>query len=190
MIEVEKKFKTTEEQLKNLLKDAEFVSKFVNHDIYYDTPGLELSYLKTKLRKRNGELELKVKVGGGVSEEISDVKKIKEYLSVSDLNEYIKNNMIVIAEFTTSRDRYKKDGIFIDIEKTDFGHTICELEVLSENNTNTQENIQKLKDFAKDYDIKLEKGIGKKREYIKLFKPDIYKKLYGESLKELKFRVK
>lgn len=182
MVEVERVFKPTREQLEDLLKNAKHISDFINHDIYYDTPDLKLSSLKIKLRERNGELELKAKIGSGISEEIVDLKEIENYLSITDIDKYIKDELIVIAEFSTQRSRYQKDGILIDIDKTDFDYEICELEIPLSDHVNAMDSLNKIKDFAKKYNIEFEKNIGKKREYFRLFKPEIYKKLYNKDL--------
>ena len=60
MIEVEKRFFYTEEQLAALIEDAQFVSVKVNHDIYYDHPDYRLISKNIRLRSRNGVFELKI----------------------------------------------------------------------------------------------------------------------------------
>lgn len=59
MIEVEKRFQPTEEQLAKLLADSAFLEKKVNHDIYYDFSDNKLFKSYVKFRSRNGNFEIK-----------------------------------------------------------------------------------------------------------------------------------
>ena len=62
MIEVEKKFQPTEEELQKALEGAEFVAEKILADTFYDLP--DFSYFKEakRLRNRNGRFELKIEV--------------------------------------------------------------------------------------------------------------------------------
>lgn len=66
MIEVEKKFKPTEEQLNAMVTGAEFLCEKVLHDVYYDYPDYRMFKKDVRLRNRNGNFELKIgqKMGG------------------------------------------------------------------------------------------------------------------------------
>ena len=52
MIEVEKKFRPTKEQLENLLRDCIFIKEVVNHDLVYDYPDYRLISKSIRLRRR------------------------------------------------------------------------------------------------------------------------------------------
>ena len=61
-IEVEKRFRPTEEQLKSMLADSDFVSKETVRNTYYDYPDFAFFKKNIRLRNRNGKFELKVKL--------------------------------------------------------------------------------------------------------------------------------
>jgi adenylate cyclase class IV len=91
MIEVEKKFQPTKEQLDALLLDAQLVKEKTQHDTYYDFPDFRLFKKGIRLRKRGTGFELKIDPDRGISEsqisiEIENDSEIMEYLGLSPVS--------------------------------------------------------------------------------------------------------
>src|SRR6185436_8604727 len=99
MIEVERQFHATEEQIQSLLQGAQFLGEKVNHDIYHDYPDYRLFKEDIRLRNRDGSFELKIGGGRGVNKEINRREEIEKYFNTSNLDEFIKNNLIPIIEY-------------------------------------------------------------------------------------------
>lgn len=177
MIEVERKFQPTEEQLKALLKDAEFVGDKVNHDVYYDYPDYRLMKEGVRLRSRNNNFELKLGQSRGVNTEIEERKEIEKYFKTDNLEEFIKQNFVVIIEYVTKRMEYKKAGFIIDVDETDFGFNVCEIELMVENEDGVKEAKEKIKNFAEEYGWEITKILPKGLEYLRILKPEVYKEL-------------
>ena len=85
MIEVEKKFQPTKEQLAKMLADSEFIKEKDLHDVYYDYPDYKMFKAFVYLRNRNGRFELKIGDDEieGVSKEIEDEEEIKKYFKTN-----------------------------------------------------------------------------------------------------------
>lgn len=169
MIEVEKKFIPTEEKLKILLTDAEFLGKVTNHDIYYDYPDYRFLKGNIAFRKRNGNFELKIQSASGIHQEIEEIEKIKNYFSTSDLQGFINKNLISAIEYRTVRKKYKKEGFNIDIDETDFGYQVGEIELIVETESDVKNAEEKIEKFALNNNLLLGKGLSKKRAYFKKF---------------------
>lgn len=169
MIEVEKKFIPTEQNLKILLTDAEFLGEVTNHDIYYDYPDFRFLKGNIAFRKRNGNFELKIQSGSGIHEEIEDLEKIKEYFSTSDLEEFINENLISAIEYRTVRKKYKKEDFNLDMDETDFGYQVGEIELMVEKEEDVKIAEEKIQEFASRNNLDLGKGLSKKRAYCKKF---------------------
>ena len=181
MIEVEKKFQPTEEQLRAMLEGAEFLGEVVNHDVYYDYSDYRLFKKDVRLRRRNKNFELKIKISDNSSDEIENEEDIKKYFNVNEkLEEFVKKNLVVIIEYKTTRREYKKDGFIIDIDKLSFGVSSCDIELLVHSESEIKDAEKKIINFAKKYNFEFKKLLSKRAEYLKRFKPEIYKKLYEE----------
>jgi hypothetical protein len=173
MIEVEKKFKPTEEQFEHLINEAVSLGVTINHDIYYDYSDLRYFKGNMRLRNRNGVFELKIGKSGVVSEEIEDVKEIERILDITDgLENYIKEKLIVIMDYTTERQKYLKEGFNIDVDKTSFGYNLCEIELTLDEKEGKkvpekeiEEAENKILNFALKYNLEL-----MKLSFMKLFK--------------------
>src|ERR1035437_8103456 len=96
MIEVEKNFQPTEEQLKAMLLNTEFIENKSIKDVYYDFDNLKLLKDSIKLRNRNGSFELKIGKPGGVDQEIENKEEIENYFNTDNLDQFIKDNLIEI----------------------------------------------------------------------------------------------
>ncbi len=182
MIEVEKKFIPTVENLEILLKDVEFLGEVVNHDIAYDYP--DLRFLKAGnivLRNRNGNFELKIRQAQGINIEIEDRKEIEKYFNTFNLEEFINKNLIIAIEYKTIRKKYKKDGFIIDIDEMEFGYKVGEIELMVDKEEDVKNAEEKIYQFALSNKLELKSNFSKKREYLKKFKPDLYKEIYEKN---------
>lgn len=180
MIEVEKKFQPSDKQLKNILIGAEFLGEVVLEDTYYDYPDYRFFKNKTYFRNRNGSFELKIGKSHGVSEEIEVKKDIEQYFGTNNLEEFIKKNLVVITEYDTNRRKYKKEDFNIDVDETSFGYKILEIELMVEKEEHIEEAENKIINLAKKYNFEIKKVSPKRKEYFRLLKPEVYKKLYGK----------
>src|SRR3989344_1018380 len=175
MIEVEQKFQPTEGELRALLRDARFLGEVVNKDAYYDYPDWRFFKKNIWLRNRNGNFELKIKKGTFAAEEIETQIEIEKYFKVQDLKEFVKNDLIIIMEWNTKRRRYKKDDFNIDVDKTSFGYKVIEVELMVE----TENEIKKAEDeilaLVKKYNFTIKDLPSKRKEYLRLVKPEKYK---------------
>lgn len=179
MIEIEKRFQPIEEQIKALLEGAEFVGEVLLHDIYYDYIDYRLLKNDIRLRERNGSFELKIGKKSGVAEEIENEDEIAKYFGIrGGLRNFVKNELIVFMDFSNNRKSYKKDGFNIDIDKMSFGYEVCEIELLVEDENKIKEAEEKIVNFAKKYKLEPSKLLAKRIEYLKRFKPEIYKEVY------------
>ncbi len=191
MIEVEKKFQPTEEQLKSMLEGAEFLGEVINHDIYYDYPDFRMymSPENTCLRNRNGIFELKMHTGKGVAKEFDTVEGIQKYLRVDNLESFISENLVPIIEFKTKRLKYTKEGFNIDVDETDFGNGIkypmCELELIVKDENEVEKALESIKNFAQKYSFEIRKIFSKHREYLRVVKPEIYINIFPKKEKIL-----
>ncbi len=180
MIEVEKKFQPTEEQLQELLKDSEFLGEVVNHDVYYDYPDYRLVKRDIRLRNRNGSFELKIGKGSGVAEEIEVESEIVKYFNTDSLEDFVKDNFVVFMDYSNSRKSYKKDGFTIALDDMSFNYKMCEIELLIEDESESEEATKNIMDFAKKYGFENQKAEKKRKVYLRTVKPEVYKELYGE----------
>ncbi len=180
MIEVERKFQPTEEQLEKLLEGAEFLGEKIIHDIYYDYPDFRFFTNQTRFRRRNNSFELKIKKTVGAHIEIEEEEEIKKYLKAEDLEEFVKKNLILVTDYTNKRKEYKKGEFKIDFDEMDFGYRLCEIELMVEKEEEIENAQNKIINFAKEYNLELKKLPAKRMEYLRLFKPEIYKKIKGK----------
>jgi len=169
MIEVEKKFIPTAENLKTLLIDAEFLGEVTNHDIYYDYADYRFLKGNIALRNRNGNFELKIQSDSGIHEEIEDKKEIESYFNVTDLEKFIDENLKIAMNFKVHRKKYKKEDFNLDIDKTDFGYKVGEIELMVDKEEDVKNAEDKIKEFASRNNLELGKGLSKKKAYLKKF---------------------
>lgn len=180
MIEVEKRFQPTEEQLNAMIKDAEFLGEKTNTDIYYDYSNYSLFKQNIRFRNRNGNFELKLGKSSGVAEEIEDESEIKKYFNTNmELDVFVLENMIPFMEYGARRMKYKKDGFVIDVDEMSYGYNMTEIEILVDDESKIQEAENKILDFAKSYNFEIKDFLPKRAMYLKMIKPDLYKELYN-----------
>ena len=183
MIEVEKKFRLNEVERECLLEGAVFESERSFTDVYYDTPDYTLTRKDTWLRFRDGRCELKVprrmddysKNAIDQYEELLTEQEIRQHLRLpihttfrEDL-EY--SGYHPIGTITTHRKAYRKEGFVIDIDCTDTGYSIGEIELLVEDEVGMEEATQKIIEFAKRHTLAMIPVRGKVMEYIRVNNP-------------------
>lgn len=185
MIEVEKKFAITPEQIKKIESTAKFVKEVALTDIYYDT--LDYSLLKKDwwFRNRDGRFEIKIPPENkpgliNIYEEIADPEEIVKRLGIKKLSDDFEENLKlngfqVLVKLVTKRRKFKIEDFVIDIDEVDYGYTICEIERMVENESEVEKATQEIFELAKSlgFEIKLVRGKG--LEYFYRFNKEIYK---------------
>lgn len=182
MIEVEKKFQPTSEQLEKLLSGAEFLGEKTIHDLYYDYPDYRMFKKDDRLRDRSGSFELKVSVKGGVAYEIDNEEEIKKYFGTEmDLKEFINQNLISFIDYTTYRKKYIKDGFSIDVDQMSFGDLFVEIELLVESEDSINEAENKILEISKSFGMEPKGPFVKREAYFTKVKPELYETLFGKT---------
>jgi len=187
MIEVEKKFQPTEEQLNILLADSKFIEKKEISDTYWDYPDYRLLKESTRFRLRNGTFELKIHSKLGGDHEFDNEEKIKNFFKTDlDLKSFIDKNLIPLMEYQTERKKYR-NGIFqIDVDRLtskkflDFVFDICEIELMVEEENEIGEAVKKILKFATKYNLEKYK-ISKKEVALRKMSPGVYEKVFENS---------
>ena len=182
MIEVEKKFTPTEEQLAKLLEGAEFVGEKTVHDVYYDYPDFRMFKKDIRLRNRNGNFELKIGDDeiAGIAEEIEDEGEIQKYFATElPLKAFIKENLVELINYKQNRKKYKKGDFTIDIDDLDFGYSCVEIELLVNTESEIETARTRIFDLAKENNFEIMDIPSKRKEYLRKKNPEAYKEIYG-----------
>ncbi|RMZ77163.1 hypothetical protein DV737_g4497, partial [Chaetothyriales sp. CBS 132003] len=163
-LEVERKFLATPVAVSYLrsngggggpgFKQHERLGTQTTHDTYYDRDGLLFSK-GVYIRRRNGHWEAKVRSGGdfinSAFTEVDGFSAVKEVIrqnlavSVDDGGHHHGDRVGSIecilqpcAEFVTERESWMIDGTFkVDVDTTDFGHSVGEVELTATLGKNT-----------------------------------------------------
>jgi adenylate cyclase class IV len=180
MIEVEKKFQPTKEQLQLLISGAEFLGEKTNTDVYYDYSDYRLFKKDIRFRNRNGNFELKIGQGNGIAEEIEDEEEIKKYFGTNDsLKDFVSIELIPFMEYGAKRMKYKKDNFIIDIDEMTYGYNITEIELLVERTDQVKDAEEKIIDLVKSCGIEIKDIPSKRMMYLSTVKPELYKELFS-----------
>lgn len=186
MIEVERKFRPTEEQKAALINGAAFVGEKTMTDIYYDTVDFQLTTNDRWLRQRDGAWELKeplntLSASKRAADQYRELTTEEEIRSALHL--FPKNSLSIdltnagyqpFAPIKTTRRKYKKDGFVIDLDDMDFGYDIGEIELLVNDESEMAAGVAKIEAFAKQHGLGLTFIRGKILEYLHRFRPDHY----------------
>lgn len=184
MIEVEKKFQLTPEQMRRIKESAEFIKEVVNTDIYYDTPDYKLLRQDRWLRNRDGRFETKISPSWNqkinIYDEITDSEEIKKRLDIPTLSDNFEENLKlngyeILVKLVTKRQKYKIRDFIIDIDEVDYGYTICEIEKMVENESEVEKATEEIFDLAQSLGLEIKRVRGKGMEYFFRYKPEIYK---------------
>lgn len=191
MIEVEKKFRITEEALAKLTAGAEFLGVKTFTDICYDDSSYSLSTTDRWLRSRDGVFEFKVRFDAKDSSHMDRYYELHDAEIRRELKLPPKGSLaeaiaaagyIPCAQYTTTRKKYTKDGFGIDIDSMDFGYHIGEIELMVPEDE-THEATARILAFAKSYGLEIQNIRGKLIEYICRYKPE-----HRAALKKAGFR--
>lgn len=189
MIEVEKKFLLTDEERERLLEGAEFESERTFTDTYYDTSDYALTLKDTWLRFRDGKCELKVpRVMVGYDrraidqyDELLTEQEIRAYLQLPSHKTFKEDlehsGYRSIGTIVTYRKAYRKEGFVIDIDYTDTGYSVGEIELLVEDTEGLEEATRKIVDFAQRHQLTLTPVRGKMAEHIRTHNPEHFQLL-------------
>jgi len=164
MIEVEKKFIPTSEEIERVIQGADLLEEETHTNVYYDTENYELTTKVRWLRNRGGKFELKIPLNWkpnnhGVIvqfEELEDDDEIRKFFGISsqantleeDLNA---NGYKPFASITTTRKKYKKGELFFVIDSTNFDFTILEIELMVDSESEIKKAEEKILAFADPY---------------------------------------
>lgn len=172
MIEIERKFVFTDNTIAQLLKaGARLVKEMELTDEYYDTDDFKMTLADFWLRRRNGKWQLKCPVAGhssgigshsygSVYREVDNVDEILELLrplltatSTLTNNKNLVNYLglsrcSIFAEIRTCRSSYDLDGFSVDLDCTDSGYQLAEIEVMVPDESHIPEANRRIKSFA------------------------------------------
>jgi thiamine-triphosphatase len=177
MIEIEKKFSLTEDQLKKIEKLAKFVSKKSFTDIYFDDENYSLTKKDWWLRRRDANFELKIPIGMfnkrilNVYNELTEIEEIAKKIGIREdnlnfISELEKNNFIPFCQIITTRKKYTLDGFTIDIDEMDYGYSICEIEKMAEKESNVDKITAEILEFSHSLGLEIKQVKGKVKEYL------------------------
>jgi adenylate cyclase class IV len=185
MIEVEKKFIVEQNELSRLIAGAHFLGTEKHTDIYYDTADHALTKRSVWLRTREGKFELKFPMGvrgkSGVTsyDEIEDDELVAQKLGFP-AGEPLDRTLASLgyrpfATITTTRSKYEKEGFHIDVDDTDFGHSVVEIELMVAGEHEMEAAGKRILDFASAQGISIAENIrGKVIEYLRRNDPAHY----------------
>ncbi len=203
MFEVEKKFKLNDEEEKGLLEGAEFVSEKIFTDAYYDTADFTLSKNNIWLRKRDDDFQLKLPVFQKEQmqttgfQEIEGEDKIREIFAIPPVLDFETDirafGYEIFCDLVTTRRKYQKEGFEIDLDQTisdfpsekDFSYRVVEIELMVEDKAEIFSASERIEEFAKKNQLKVEKIRGKVAEYLFQKKPKHFEALVEAGVVEL-----
>ncbi|MBI4426689.1 MAG: CYTH domain-containing protein [Candidatus Kerfeldbacteria bacterium] len=189
VIEIEQKFAIKPGDRERLLAGAEFVSKKIIHDAYWDTPNAILISGEAFLRNRDGKFELKIPLHKLTKElpksyhydEIYDEAEIRQHLGLtrpgSMPDALRRGGYDVVADFSTTRTKYQRDQFILDFDETDFGFSLVEIERQVERDDQRKVAAKEIVEFAKGMGLELMHVRGKIHEFIKSRRPDLWDKV-------------
>ena len=170
MFEVEKKFKIPADFTRVLLEQGwKYLKEVHLIDVYFDTENYQLTRSDYWLRKRGRKWQFKCPIQlqkdpNSVSidryEELEDEKAISERLALvlnaksSSIVDKTTDNLIEIlglkpiAKFESFRTKYRLDLFTIDLDKTNFGYELGEIEIMCEKTSDMEQATGKIFDMA------------------------------------------
>ncbi|KAM8962136.1 thiamine-triphosphatase [Pelodytes ibericus] len=198
-IEVEQKFvpgPDVEDQLHSL--GAELQDETVFEDSYFDSTDLSLTLNDVWLRKRGDNWELKHPPKRGarglngastlyqeLTCEAEIMCRVSEELGVPCVLSLEALDLKEFARFVTTRRRFllpSLDGIahkvYIDLDLTDFGFAVGEVEVLVQTKEEVQSAMQKVEDVCRKLGVLSDSPVaGKMSTFLQRNRPDHYQQL-------------
>jgi adenylate cyclase class IV len=190
MIEIEKKFKLTSDDIQRLTADGTLLGEKQITDTYYDNALFVLGRGDMWLRERNGRFELKMPLGGRTNgsvqtyDELEDDESIRKALNLPfdqplvDTLTAAGYNPFCICK--TTRTKYKIGEFGLDVDVADFGdftYELAEIELMAEDAAAMAEAERKILEFAKKHGLALGEIRGKIIEYIARKRPEHFEAL-------------
>lgn len=184
MIEVEKKFIVSQDELARLTAGAHLLGEEKHTDVYYDTPDHSLTKRSVWLRERSGKFELKFPLNADLrAKGVTSYDEIEDDLLIArklgfPTEEKLGQAITALgyrsfATITTTRTKYEKEGFHIDVDDTDFGHSVVEIEVMVADKQDMAPAAQRILDFAVTQGIPVIKNVrGKVIEYLRRNNPE------------------
>lgn len=190
MFEVEKKFILNDEQKKNLLEGAEFLSEKTFIDAYYDNEKFSLGLNDMWLRKRQQEFNLKVPMRESQEEMINKYHEVEGEMAIREIfaipvvgafeHDLESFGHKPYCKFKTTRRKYQKEGFIIDLDQADFGdwqYELAEIELLVDSKDKMKESEEKIYEFARHHGLEIKHIDGKLVEFLKRKMPERYAEL-------------
>ncbi|KAL5021149.1 hypothetical protein ScPMuIL_000304 [Solemya velum] len=173
-IEIERKFKVPKNShVKFAAIGADLIIEKTFTDVYYDNLNYSLTLQNCWFRNRNSVWELKVPVLTGEKllfstqyREITDTKEIIEYLSavipdgrqskVKPMQDVLVDlGLVAFATITTTRQTYALPHCTIDVDLTDFGFSVGEIEVMVSSENRIPEALRTIETVAAELGFEL-----------------------------------
>ena len=180
MIEVEIKVPLNDENKQRLLQGAEFLVSKTLIDIYYDSADYTLSLRDRWLRERNGRFELKQPPVEGSHVGNTAVQRYVEFESEADIKKELnlegeslkmaldKAEIRPFVTIVSKREKYKKGEFTIDLDETDFGFAVAEVELMVDAAVRVEAAQEKINDFLQAVGIGVvPRQLGKVAEYLR-----------------------
>jgi len=189
MIEIECKYRLDKGQEEKLIQGAEFFKEIKNEDIYLDRASHELTLQGIWLRKRNGRFEMKVALpdmsqkhfGTTQYRELETDDAIADTLQLpgnANLEaDLLQAGYVPFMEVCSQRRSYRNGPFRIDLDTTDYGYQMAEIELMIEENDDRSTARKRITDFAESLGIDTSPVRGKILEYLFRYRPDHYEAL-------------
>ena len=195
MIEVEKKFNLTDEEIERLTDGATFQKEIIIHDVYLDTDDYRLTLQDMWLRNRDGKFEMKVPTHKRQDFLFADfrelttddeIKKAIGFTEDGSLQDLLtRHGFKPFAEFVSTRRKYKKDDFTFDIDSIDYGYNVAEIELMVETDEEAAEAKERIMALATSLNLEVKIVRGKLTEYMFRFRPKHHKALLDAGILKL-----
>jgi adenylate cyclase class IV len=185
MIEVESKFTTERENLAQLLSKAERLKAGEIIDEFADTQNFDLVRNKLRLRRRNGQWQLKVGVKNNLTAE--GIKSYQEVEGEELVEEALQNllgqglrKMEIFAEIHKFREKFLLQGFGIDLDRANYKfseYQVNEVELMVESEAEKPLAEAKIREFAAENNLILGDVRGTLMEYLYRHQNQLYQHL-------------
>lgn len=184
-IEVESKFTSERNNLVELLGRAKKIKDDKIVDEFADTANFDLIKNKLRLRRRNGEWQLKVGMRDNLTAEgIKSYQEIAGEMAVEEelqslIGKGIKE-MKVFAEINKFREKFQIGEFGIDLDRADYRfseYQVNEVELIVGSEEEKPLAEEKIRQFAMENNLILGKARGTLMEYLYRHQRELYQKL-------------
>lgn len=185
LIEVESKFQTDRSNLSRLLSEAERVKAEEITDEFADTKDFDLVRNKLRLRRRNGEWQLKIGMRNNLTAD--GIKSYQEVEGDNVVNEALLklvgknlNEMEVFAVIEKFREKYSVMGFGIDLDRANYRlseYQVNEIELMVESEAEKALAEERIRQFASEQNLILGEVRGTLMEYLYRHQHSVYQKL-------------